>query len=374
VARNFTEADYAALVANINELSTTKAGTAIATGSANGLMPAADKAALNAATNAATASTLVKRDSSGRLKAAVPTASDDVAVRENILIPPFILTTGTGSAYVATFTPAIPSLVYGMRLTVQLHVASLANPTINVNGLGAKAIIRSNMSAPPAGFLRQYSVHTLVYNGESFQLSGEGGEYGTAVASDVLEGKTIGTDEGVVTGAIPIRTNWNEAMAIDSTAVPNRLFLMPPKGFYDGYEGNSWVYRDDPNFIASNIRAGANIFGLTGTLVERKAAGGTQSLPVGSYISANVSGLSFRPRIIVLWRRSPNGSDTAREQAFYIEGGDFNNSILSYFPWTEQKWYHYTTANWSVTSNGFTFSSAIYHSGPASTVYWEAYE
>lgn len=56
-----------------------KASTAIATGSANGLMPAADKAALNAATNAATASTLVKRDSAGRMKAAAPAAADDVA-------------------------------------------------------------------------------------------------------------------------------------------------------------------------------------------------------------------------------------------------------------------------------------------------------
>ncbi len=56
-----------------------KASTAVATGAANGLMPAADKAALNAATNAATASTLVKRDSAGRMKAAAPSASDDVA-------------------------------------------------------------------------------------------------------------------------------------------------------------------------------------------------------------------------------------------------------------------------------------------------------
>lgn len=47
LARNFTEADYAALIANIIELSTTKAGTAVATTSANGLMAAADKSKLN---------------------------------------------------------------------------------------------------------------------------------------------------------------------------------------------------------------------------------------------------------------------------------------------------------------------------------------
>jgi hypothetical protein len=61
-----------------------KASTAVATASVNGLMSAADKATLNAATNSATASTLVKRDSAGRMKAAAPVATDDVARKADV--------------------------------------------------------------------------------------------------------------------------------------------------------------------------------------------------------------------------------------------------------------------------------------------------
>jgi hypothetical protein len=282
-----------------------KAGTTVATGSANGLMPAADKAALNAATNAATASTLVKRDSAGRTKSVLPVATDDVAVWENILIPPFIQTTGSGSAYVATFSPAIPSLVYGMRLTIQLHVASLANPTINVNGLGAKAIIRSNMHELPAGFLRQYSVHTLVYNGVSFQLSGEGGEYGTAVVSDVLAGKTIGTDAGIVTGTMPHFKGHNEAAYVEPNPGGTRLFMMPHVGYYDAGANNTWVYRDDPNFIASNIRSGVNVFGLAGTLVEEEVFSAGNVLILSDPFTR--SGYGPTPKLVRSYKINRNG-------------------------------------------------------------------
>jgi hypothetical protein len=195
-----------------------------------------------------------------------------------------------------------------MRLTVQLHVASLANPTINVNGLGAKAIIRSNMSAPPEGLLRQYSVHTLVYNGVSFQLSGEGGEYGTAVASDVLAGKTLGTDAGLVTGTIPHYKGHTEAAYVEPNPGGTRLFMMPYIGYYDAGFNNTWVYRDDSNFIASNIRKGSSIFGLAGTLqpydwiepgeyellrVNQTPVSqmGTTYWPVGTNVYINVKGV-----------------------------------------------------------------------------------
>jgi len=51
----------------------------LATPTEGGLMSAADKVKLDGATYAATAGTLVQRDSSGRFKAAAPSASDDVA-------------------------------------------------------------------------------------------------------------------------------------------------------------------------------------------------------------------------------------------------------------------------------------------------------
>ncbi len=51
----------------------------VATGSVAGFMSAADKTIFDAATSAATASALMKRDGSGRAKVAAPSASDDIA-------------------------------------------------------------------------------------------------------------------------------------------------------------------------------------------------------------------------------------------------------------------------------------------------------
>ncbi len=174
-------------------------------------------------------------------------------------------TAGTATAYMLTLTPA-PQLVEGMRVMVKLHVDNGANPTLNVNGTAAQAIRKPNGSTPAAGLLKSGSVYTLVYNGAAFILQGEGGEYGTAVASEVLLGKTIGTDAGLVTGTIPHYKGHTEAAYVEPNPGGTRLFMMPYIGYYDAGFNNTWVYRDDPNFIASNIRKNSNIFGLAGTL------------------------------------------------------------------------------------------------------------
>lgn len=55
-----------------------------ATGSVAGFMSAADKTTFDAATSAATASTLMKRDASGRAKVAAPSASTDIALKSTV--------------------------------------------------------------------------------------------------------------------------------------------------------------------------------------------------------------------------------------------------------------------------------------------------
>ncbi|MNI64771.1 hypothetical protein D3C73_1202360 [compost metagenome] len=51
--------------------------------------------------------------------------------------------------------------------------------------------------------LAQGGVYTLVYDGSSaFILQGEGGEYGTATAAQVLAGYTYGTDTGLANGSM----------------------------------------------------------------------------------------------------------------------------------------------------------------------------
>jgi hypothetical protein len=123
-------------------------------------------------------------------------------VDNRVLTGGYGATTNSGNAYSVTLNPAPAVLVAGLRATVRINAANTGAATINVNGLGVKPILKSNGNALASNALRANSVYSLVYNGTAFILQGEGGEYGTAVAGDVLAGKTIGTENGLVTGTI----------------------------------------------------------------------------------------------------------------------------------------------------------------------------
>ncbi len=177
-----------------------KAGTAVATTTANGLMSAADKVL---ATNLGS----------------LPT------------------TKGTATAYLAAIS-AGSTLTAGLRFSFKAHVASGANPTINPNGLGAKAILKPNGTAAKL-FLN--GVYTVVYDGSVFTLQGEGGDYGTATAEDVLAGKTIVTESGLVTGTLIPKPKESTTTVISSSD------LMP----FTKFDGTSI----NLNYITLNIGA-----------------------------------------------------------------------------------------------------------------------
>lgn len=177
-------------------------------------------------------------------------------------------TAGTGTAYTVSLSPAPTELTTGMRVTVKLNVANGANPTINVNGLGAKAIRRVDGTAPPSGFLKSGGVYTLVYDGTNFILQGEGGEYGTAVASDVLAGKTIGTQNGLVTGTMPNRSgqtaSWSGYESVTVQPHPSDasqgLVTIPNAYGANGYfDSSSAVTGNVANLNAANIKAGVAV-------------------------------------------------------------------------------------------------------------------
>lgn len=241
--------------------------------------------------------------------------------------PGYGTTAGSANTYTLTLSPALAAYAAGVCVSVKINVANTGASTINVNGLGAKAILDSKGAALIANKLRLDVVYTLRYNGTSFILQGEGGDYGTAVASEVLATKTIGTDAGIVTGtmvnrsgssptatstgapgggnldfqvpvgyydgatslrandadfiapnfradknvyglqgSMPVRAGAHTAAAsVDGTSVVGRLYMKPTEGYYDQGAG-TWAYFDDPDYIAANLRKDTNVLGLTGTL------------------------------------------------------------------------------------------------------------
>ncbi|MFD5022277.1 pyocin knob domain-containing protein [Paenibacillus sp. NPDC058367] len=183
----------------------------------------------------------------------------------------YAVTTGTAPTLMATFNPAIAALSAGLRVTIKAHAATTGPVTLNVNGLGAKSIKKPNGNNPP---LALGGVYTVVYDGTAFILQGEGGEYGTATAAEVLAGKTIGTENGLVNGTMPDRTRAGDSLTY-TTALSAKgdgfgsLVMEPQTGYYaSGLNSGGFgtLLSVDPNFEPSSILSTRSIFGVQGSI------------------------------------------------------------------------------------------------------------
>lgn len=99
----------------------------------------------------------------------------------------------------------LPEYQEGMGVCFKNLESNQGPVTININGLGPEEVVKGNGLSLSPGNLKKDSVYTVRYNGVNFILQGEGGEYGTALVGDVLSGKTIGTEDGLITGNMPNR-------------------------------------------------------------------------------------------------------------------------------------------------------------------------
>ena len=260
-------------------------------------------------------------------------------------------TSGTATAYTCTSTPAPASLVEKIGVIITAHVDSGSNPTLNWNSKGAKPIKKPNGNA---AVLKSGGVYTLRYNAttENFILQGEGAS-GNAIASDLLSGKTASTDAGDIVGTMVDRGAVNHSLAINgsytipagkhngSGAVTQSIPTKAAQTFTPStvnqtiaagqYLTGAQTIAGDADLIASNIKAGVNIFGVLGTLLDgtnmKKYATGTLTTPATTtnfrtsdgvlrgYYKAEVTGLTFKPRIV-----------------FFFDTGGFNSFTFCYDP------------------------------------------
>ncbi len=91
----------------------------------------------------------------------------------------YVLTTGSSTAYVATFSPTFGSLSDGTMLKVDIHTECGASPTLNVDTLGAVNIITSDGVNVSSGELKQHYVYPLIYSAglTKWVVFGLGGGY-----------------------------------------------------------------------------------------------------------------------------------------------------------------------------------------------------
>jgi hypothetical protein len=100
--------------------------------------------------------------------------------------PAYAVASGSANAYTVTLNPAPTSYVEGMAIAVKINVDNTGASTIDVNGLGAKAIKKSNGNDVSAGNLKAGSIYTMRYNGTNFILQGEGSDLSDTDKSNLI--------------------------------------------------------------------------------------------------------------------------------------------------------------------------------------------
>lgn len=180
----------------------------------------------------------------------------------------------------------------------------------------------------------------------------------TAVASEILSGKTAYAKGSKLTGLMVNRGAVNQSLAINGT-------YTIPAGYHNGsgkvtqsittkeaatitpgttnqtiaagqYLSGIQTIKGDANLIPANILSGKSIFGVNGTASESKIASGTATATSetvyvqhawggnsDTYYAVKVSGLTFKPKAILVVTTSANWKICS----VYIE--DFSN-LLTY--------------------------------------------
>ncbi|MBW9170788.1 hypothetical protein K2F43_06150 [Clostridium estertheticum] len=112
-------------------------------------------------------------------------------------VPHLGTTTNSSDAYNITTTETI---LTNQKFTITFNANSITTPTLKINNGIAYAIKKANGNSAKL----YASTYTLFWNGTSFIQLGEGGDYGTAIATDVRNTKTVGTENGVVSGTLDL--------------------------------------------------------------------------------------------------------------------------------------------------------------------------
>lgn len=191
-------------------------------------------------------------------------------------------TAGTSTAYTLTLSPAITAYTDGLSLWVKFHVANTGAATINVNGLGAKSLVKDISTALVANDIPINQWYTIVYNGTNFLIQdiGFGGINLSARLSGALSDETgtgvavFGTSPSFTTSVVGGATfaafnTTTTNLSLGGAATTMTIGGTPTTALTHTYSGNATA-----NTITKTIN-----FGTGG------ASGSTTAINIGSTTS-----------------------------------------------------------------------------------------
>ena len=82
----------------------------------------------------------------------------------------YCVDTASTDTYVASVTPAITALAAGLEVTLKVNTANTGASTFNLNGLGAKAIVKRVSTATVTGDILASMLCKLIYDGTAWVI------------------------------------------------------------------------------------------------------------------------------------------------------------------------------------------------------------
>ena len=293
--------------------------------------------------------------------------------------------TGGANVYIANPYPAFTALADMTPIAVKIATTSTGASTLNVSGLGAKAILDSFGNAITAGGLVAGIIYTFRYNAttSSFIVQGKGGG-GTAVASQVLTGSTFSNNSGAnIPGTMPNN---------GATSFPPQAYAqLIPIGYYNGL---GQVPSVTGTATTANVLTGYSFcsgtgVGQSGTMVNQAAKSYTPSTSVqtitagyyngsGTIAAATLAtGTAAAAQVLTGYTFSnasssgisgtmPNNEQvTATSTGLNAPGTLYSKPPMGYYSgdsncWLETYDANFTAANISSTSEVFGISGSYY--------------
>lgn len=132
---------------------------------------------------------------------------------------------GVADAMVVTLSPVPTSLTAGMIVYVKAKYANATTtPTINVNGLGAKTIVKAVSTALLAGDIQANQFITLVYDGANF----------------ILQNPAYKVNSGIYATGNTTAPNPGSPFSNQTQTIAHGLGVIPKKIRFSFYYGGTW--------------------------------------------------------------------------------------------------------------------------------------
>ncbi len=171
-------------------------------------------------------------------------------------VPHLGTTANNGNTYTIDSEKTISD---GSKFSVKFNAIATGPATLSISSDG---LARSLKKPSGEDFKPKAGIYTFIRDGENFQLLGEGGEYGTAIADKVIAPYTIGTEDGIVTGTareVVIRPSESST----DIGIANNIFFNA--SIYDGVTQfmPSWTFSTNPSnrvFVSPVFRWRSTVF------------------------------------------------------------------------------------------------------------------